>query len=132
MDKIEKELRAQIGRALACGLKPDYPDTHLDSLEAKEEYLVIVRKLTKGYNLPVSGWCGEDRECFDIYNVALEEEEKVLVEKLRSTRPGSYLLVVHPGLDTPEERALINQNPDGLKNVYCYGSADVQAITAQR
>ena len=132
LDEIEKELRAQIDRALACGLKPDYLDTHMDSLESKEEYLAVVRKLAKEYNLPVSGWCGEDREFFDIYNVPPEEKEKVLVEKLRSAKPGLYLLVVHPGLDTPEERALIDQNPDGLKNVYRYRSAEVRAITSPK
>ena len=132
LDEIEKELRAQIDRALACGLKPDYLDTHMDSLESKEEYLTIVRKLAKEYNLPVSGWCGEDREFFDIYNVAPEEKEKVLIEKLKSAKPGLYLLVVHPGLDTPEERALIDQNPDGLKNVYRYRSAEVRAITSPK
>jgi len=132
VDEIEKELRAQIDRALACGLKPDYLDTHMDSLEAREEYLAIVRKLAKEYNLPVSSWCGEDREFFDIYDVAPEEKEKVLIEKLKSAKPGLYLLVVHPGLDTPEERALIDQNPDGLKDVYRYRSAEVRAITSPR
>ncbi len=132
VEEVEKELRAQIERALSFGLKPDYLDTHMDSLETKEEFRQVVKKLAGQYNLPVSGWCGEDREFFDIYDVVPEEKEKVLIEKLKSAKPGLYLLVVHPGLDTPEERALIDQNPDGLKNVYRYRSAEVKAITSPK
>ena len=132
VEEIKKELRAQIDRALACGLKPDYLDTHMDSLESKEEFRQVVKKLAHEYDLPVSGWCGENREFFDIYNVPPEEKEKVLIEKLKSVEPGLYLLVVHPGLDTPEERALVDMNPDGLKDVYRYRSAEVRAITSPK
>lgn len=132
VEEVEKELRAQIERALSFGLKPDYLDTHMDSLETKEEFRQVVKKLAQEYDLPVSGWCGENREFFDIYNVAPEEKEKVLIEKLKSAGPGLYLLVVHPGLDTPEERALVDQNPDGLKNVYRYRSAEVRTITSPK
>jgi len=43
VEEVEKELRAQIERALACGLKPDYLDTHMDSLETKEEFRQVVK-----------------------------------------------------------------------------------------
>jgi len=92
----------------------------------------VVRKLAREYRLPVSGECGEDREFFDIYNVSPQEKEKVILEKLKAARPGLYLMVVHPGLDTPEERAIVDTNPDGLKNVYLYRSAEVRAITSPR
>jgi len=132
VEEVEKELRAQVERALSRGLKPDYLDTHMDSLETKEEFRAVVRKLAREYRLPVSGECGEDREFFDIYNVSPQEKEKVILEKLKTARPGLYLMVVHPGLDTPEERAIVDTNPDGLKNVYLYRSAEVRAITSSR
>jgi predicted glycoside hydrolase/deacetylase ChbG (UPF0249 family) len=132
VEEVEKELRAQLERALSRGLKPDYLDTHMDSLETKEEFRAVVRKLAREYRLPVSGECGEDREFFDIYNVSPQEKEKVILEKLKTARPGLYLMVVHPGLDTPEERAIVDTNPDGLKNVYLYRSAEVRAITSPR
>lgn len=132
VEEVEKELRAQIDRALSRGLRLDYLDTHMDSLETKEEFRAVVRKLAKEYGLPVSGECGEDREFFDIYNVLPEQKEKVLIEKLMTAKPGLYLLVVHPGLDTPEERALVDLNPDGLQNVYEYRSAEVRAITSPK
>jgi len=132
VEEVEKELRAQVERALSRGLKLDYLDTHMDSLETKEEFRAVVRKLAREYRLPVSGECGEDREFFDIYNVSPQEKEKVILEKLKTARPGLYLMVVHPGLDTPEERAIVDTNPDGLKNVYLYRSAEVRAITSPR
>ncbi|MGB9836390.1 MAG: polysaccharide deacetylase family protein [Candidatus Saccharicenans sp.] len=132
VEEVEKELRAQVERALARGLKPDYLDTHMDSLETREEFQAVVRKIAREYGWPVSGECGEDREFFDIYNVAPQQKEKVLLEKLKTAKPGLYLLVVHPGLDTPEERAIVDLNPDGLKNVYLYRSAEVRALISPR
>lgn len=132
VEEVEKELRAQVEQALARGLKPDYLDTHMDSLETREEFRTVVRKIAREYGWPVSGECGEDREFFDIYNVAPQQKEKVLLEKLKTAKPGLYLLVVHPGLDTPEERAIVDLNPDGLKNVYLYRSAEVRALISPR
>jgi len=132
IEELEMELRAQIDRALSRGLRLDYLDTHMDSLETKEEFRGVVRKLAKEYNLPVSGECKEDRQLFDIYNVLPEEKEKVLIERLQQAKPGLYLLVVHPGLDTPEERAIVDLNPDGLQNVFEYRSAEVKAITSSK
>jgi predicted glycoside hydrolase/deacetylase ChbG (UPF0249 family) len=132
VEELEKELRAQVDRALDRGLRLDYLDTHMDSLETREEYRAVVRRIAREYGLPISGECGEDREFFDIYAVKPELKEKVLIEKLQTARPGLYLLVVHPGLDTPEERAIVDLNPDGLKDVYKYRSAEVKAITSPR
>ncbi len=132
IEELEAELRAQIDRALFRGLRLDYLDTHMDSLEIREEFQAVVRNLAKEYGLPISGECGEDREYFDIYNVLPEEKEKVLIERLKMAKPGLYLLVVHPGLDTPEERAIIDLNPDGLKEVYKYRAAEVKAITSPK
>lgn len=132
VEEVEKELRAQIERALARGLKPDYIDTHMDSLETRDEFRAVVRKLAREYRLPISGECGEDQEFFDIYNVPPAQKEKVILEKLKTVKPGLYLMVVHPGLDTPEERAIVDLNPDGLKNVYLYRSAEVRALISPR
>ncbi len=132
IEELEKELRAQVDRALSCGLRLDYLDTHMDSLETREEYRAVVRKIAREYGLPISGQCGEDREFFDIYAVEPGQKERVLIEKLQTARPGLYLLVVHPGLDTPEEKAIVDLNPDGLKDVYKYRSAEVKAITSPR
>ena len=132
LEELEKELQAQVNRALDRGLRLDYLDTHMDSLETREEFRAIVRRVAREYRLPISGECGEDREFFNIYDVAPELKEKVLLEKLQTAKPGLYLLMVHPGLDTPEERAIVDLNPDGLKNVYRYRSAEVKAITSPR
>ncbi|MDI6844676.1 MAG: polysaccharide deacetylase family protein [Candidatus Saccharicenans sp.] len=129
-EEVEKELRAQIDRALKYGLRLDYLDTHMDSLETRDEFRAVVRKLAREYRLPISGECGEDREFFNIYDVPPELKEKVLLEKLQTAKPGLYLLVVHPGLDTPEERAIVDLNPDGLKDVYRHRSAELKAITS--
>jgi predicted glycoside hydrolase/deacetylase ChbG (UPF0249 family) len=52
-DEVEKEIRAQIERALALGINPSHLDTHMGSVLAKPEFVQIYMKLGKEYNLPV-------------------------------------------------------------------------------
>ncbi|MGB5437476.1 MAG: polysaccharide deacetylase family protein [Maribacter sp.] len=52
-EEVEKELRAQIERALGFGLKPTHLDSHMYSVGARPEFLEIYRDLGKTYDLPV-------------------------------------------------------------------------------
>lgn len=51
-----------------------------------------------------------------------------------TTPPGEIqcLLVVHPGLDTPEAKALIDINPEGLPDVAAHRAAETKALTSRR
>ncbi len=51
--EAEKEIRAQIDRAIAYGIKPTHLDTHMGSVMAKPELVQIYMKLGKEYGLPV-------------------------------------------------------------------------------
>ena len=51
--EAENEIRAQIDRAIAYGIKPTHLDTHMGSVLAKPELLEIYMKLGKEYDLPV-------------------------------------------------------------------------------
>jgi len=128
--EVEKELRAQVELALKRGLEIRYLDTHMDSLEKTQELKDIVNRIARDYRLPVSSQCGEDATTVDIYNTPPGSKEADLAEKLGGLRPGLYLLVIHPGLDTPEERALVDSNPEGLPNVAANRDAEVRAITS--
>lgn len=51
--EVEKEIRAQIDRALAFGIKPIHIDNHMGPLFMKQELMKIYLKVGKDYNLPV-------------------------------------------------------------------------------
>ncbi len=51
--EVEKEIRAQIERALALGIRPTHLDTHMGSVMAKPELLQIYLKLGMEYGVPV-------------------------------------------------------------------------------
>ncbi len=51
--EIETELRAQIERALAFGIKPTHLDTHMGTLYTRKDYFEVYKKLGKEYGIPV-------------------------------------------------------------------------------
>jgi predicted glycoside hydrolase/deacetylase ChbG (UPF0249 family) len=51
--EVEKEIRAQIERALALGIRPTHLDTHMGSVMATPELVQIYLKLGREYDLPV-------------------------------------------------------------------------------
>lgn len=50
---VQKELQAQIERALTLGLRPTHLDSHMYSVGANPEFLDVYRALGEKYNLPV-------------------------------------------------------------------------------
>jgi len=52
-EDVEKELDAQIKKALNFGLKPSHMDSHMYSVGASPEFFTIYRKLGEKYELPI-------------------------------------------------------------------------------
>lgn len=52
-DDVEKEIRAQIDRALTLGLQPTHMDSHMGTLFASDEFLERYIKVGMEYNIPV-------------------------------------------------------------------------------
>jgi predicted glycoside hydrolase/deacetylase ChbG (UPF0249 family) len=129
-EEVNKELRAQLELALKRKIDVQYIDTHMDTLEASPELHEVVWQIAKDYNLPLSQESGE--KLLSIYEVLPDQKGKVLAEKLEQLGPGLWLLVIHPGLDTPEERALKDTNPEGLPNVAANRAAVTKALTSKR
>ncbi len=133
LDEVDKELRAQMDRAIKRGLNIQYIDTHMDTLNATPELWAVVQKIAQDYGFPISGECGEEQNDFlNIYNTAPEKKEQVLADRLNRLSPGLWLLVIHPGLDTPEMRALVDANPEGLPNVAAHRAAEAKALQSKR
>jgi predicted glycoside hydrolase/deacetylase ChbG (UPF0249 family) len=114
LEEIESELRAQIELALKKGVNVQYLDTHYLSPtgEAYAGLGEIIQRLGRDYNLPISGLLGEQR--LSIYEVPVELKRNRAVEILAALEPGLWLWICHPGIDSPEQNALIHTAPEDI------------------
>lgn len=114
LEEIDTELRAQIDLAIKKGVNVQYLDTHYisPSGDAYPGLGEIIRQLGADYDLPISGLMGEER--LSIYSVPVEEKLNRAVEILRDLEPGLWLWVCHPGIDSPEQNALIHTAPGDI------------------
>lgn len=146
-DEVEKEIRAQIERAMALGIHPSHLDTHMGSVLARPEFLQIYMKLGMEYDLPVfaprmmlMGMPEEMREKvetefvlvdhFFMLNEALPgvswmEAYGEMIEKMG---PGLNQLIVHVAIDNEEMQAVTINHP-------AFGSqwrqSDLDMLTSQ-
>ncbi len=133
--EIETELRAQIDRALAFGIKPTHLDTHMGTLYTRKDFFDVYVKLGKEYNLPImamrptpeaiefakkdgspvtaemlakveaDGLPVLDYLVTGITGKTFEERKKAYHELLRNLKPGVTMLIVHLGMDNDELKA---------------------------
>jgi predicted glycoside hydrolase/deacetylase ChbG (UPF0249 family) len=129
LEDIDKELRAQMELAFKRGIDIQYIDGHMDTARATPEIREVLLKICQDYDLPLSRESEEQQ--MSIYEVPHKEKKKALAEKLKELESGLWLLVVHPGLDTPEERALVDINPEGLPDVALNRAAVTEALTSK-
>jgi predicted glycoside hydrolase/deacetylase ChbG (UPF0249 family) len=107
IEEIEKELRAQINLALKKGIPVRYLDTHYMGPRSYPGLEGVIRNLEKEHGLPVSGWMGEKR-LPGIYTTPVGEKKNMALKILEELRPGLWLWVFHPGIDSPEQNALVH------------------------
>ena len=131
LDEIEKELRAQINKALRAGLKIDYLDYHMSAPVQTPETRAIVEKLASEYHLAISRYYDEvDIEGW--YFTPPTQKADTILAKLKALKPGgTKLFVLHVGLDTPELGAMEDLNPFGPKEMSKHRNAEFQALVSK-
>ena len=128
--EAEKEIRAQIDRAIAYGIRPTHLDTHMGSVMSKPELVQIYFQLGQEYQLPVfaprmllMGIPEEQREMVknefvlvdqffmlgvDGPDASWEEEYGKILEKVT---PGLNVMIVHLAHDNAEMQAVTVNHP---------------------
>ncbi len=128
--EAEKEIRAQIDRAIAYGIKPTHLDTHMGSVLAKPELVQIYMKLGKEYGIPVfapsmmlMGMPAEEGKMIkeeyvlvdrmfmlnvDGPEASWEEEYGKMIERVA---PGLNVMIVHLAYDNAEMQAVAINHP---------------------
>lgn len=113
MKEVEKELTAQIERALHSGLKIDYVDYHMLTAVSTPQLQELVEKLAKKYHLGMSRYFGENYQ--SMFDVPVESKKQEFFQKIdKLPKDQVNLLVMHVAEDTPEMEALIDMNDAGM------------------
>jgi predicted glycoside hydrolase/deacetylase ChbG (UPF0249 family) len=144
LEEAEREIRAQVERAMALGIHPTHLDTHMGVLFSTQELFAVLVKVAHDYKLPFfAPRIPGDREKFltllsekDIIvdsviianpSVHANEWRDFYVHGVKSLKPGLTEIIVHLGHDDAELQAVTLDHPD-------YGSAwrqrDYEIVTS--
>ncbi|WP_242923197.1 ChbG/HpnK family deacetylase [Pontibacter liquoris] len=111
LDEVEKELTAQIERALNSGLKISYVDPHMGMALATPELQAVTEKLARKYKLGISTYFGEVYKT--MWPVPVETKAKEFMAYVNNLQPGSLNVVeLHVAQSSPEMEALVDMNSD--------------------
>jgi predicted glycoside hydrolase/deacetylase ChbG (UPF0249 family) len=122
LDEVESELRAQIELALDRLHNVTHLSCHMGTASATAELRALVERLAVEYRLPLGVDGAQRAGRFGGKDTTAAQKEENLVRVLEDLKPGLWLIVEHPGLDTPEMRAIGHR---GYENV----AEDRQGVT---
>jgi predicted glycoside hydrolase/deacetylase ChbG (UPF0249 family) len=130
--EVERELRAQIERALRSGLKIDYVDYHMGTAVGSPEFREVTERLAREFGLGMSGYFGETMTGPQYWAPPPNKGDS-LVALIDRLKPGFTVVVTHVGIDDAELGALVDMNtanplPEMSKN----RQGELDALTSQR
>ncbi|WP_108424554.1 polysaccharide deacetylase family protein [Flagellimonas amoyensis] len=131
-EDVEKELQAQIEKAIKSGLKPTHIDSHMYSVGVKPEFFKIYKDLGKKYNLPVlineqlMKWVGlnpdqniEDGDFIvdrtyvgEFKDFETGELANFYSRVLENLKYGLNLILIHPAFDDNEMKGVTVNHPN--------------------
>ncbi|MDI9430700.1 MAG: polysaccharide deacetylase family protein [Planctomycetota bacterium] len=127
--EVEKELRAQIELARKHIPQVTHLSSHMGTPTSTPELRGLVQKLAAEYKLtfetPGAQWFRWPAD----NNTPAAQREAALVEALEELKPGIWILVEHPGLDTDEMRAI---GHEGYWNVAAHRDGVTKAFTSAK
>jgi predicted glycoside hydrolase/deacetylase ChbG (UPF0249 family) len=123
LDEIERELRAQIDRAYALGIKPTHVDSHMGSLFNSPELIATYVKVARAYRLPFLGSLRAgpvmrqapftdtdillDAVVIADENVPRDKWKEFYLKAIADLKPGITEMIVHLGYDDAELQAVM-------------------------
>lgn len=124
IEDVEKELRAQIELALKKIPRISHISAHMGCYDLSPEVKALAKKLAKEYKIDIDPMeSGAKGISYAGPKETSEEKIASFIKMLESLKGGeTYLFVDHPGLDTPELRAIYHI---GYENV----ASDRQGVT---
>jgi len=128
-EEAEREIRAQVERALAVGIHPTHLDSHMGSLYSTPELLTAYIKVAHEYHLPflalkltgarASAMSLLAPNDFVLDNVVIageglkpDQTKEFYLDAIRKLQPGLTEMIVHLGHDDSELQAVMVDHAD--------------------
>lgn len=128
--EVERELRAQIETAQRhLGKRITHVSSHMFAARATPELAALTERLAREFGLRVDNAGMKPAGQFGDPAASAEQRERALVELIEKLGPGEWLLVEHPGLDTPEMRQIGHK---GYENVAAHRAGVTYAFTSPK
>ena len=109
--EVERELSAQMDRAMASGLKIAYLDPHMGTAAATPQLREVMERVAKKYNVGISTYF--DERYNSIWGTAPNAKKSQLLDVLTKARTDRPTLVeVHVAERTPEMNAIVDMNAE--------------------
>ena len=109
LGEVERELSAQVERALASGLRISYVDAHMGMAEATPQLREVEERVAKRYGLGISTYFGESY--FTLWGVPVGSKQSALLAHLANPeRDAVNLIEVHVAERTPEMEVIFDMN----------------------
>jgi chitin disaccharide deacetylase len=109
LDEVERELSAQVERALRSGLRIDYVDYHMGTAVSTPALRAVVERIANKYGLGISRYFGEAYHT--MFDTPIAEKQSALLAHVGGLKPGTLnLVVVHAARATPEMSVLVDMN----------------------
>jgi predicted glycoside hydrolase/deacetylase ChbG (UPF0249 family) len=132
LKEIERELRAQIERALRSGIKIDYVDYHMGTAVRYPEFREITERLAREFGLGMSGYFGETSHDPQ-YSAAPSAKIDSLLAMIDRLQPGLNMVITHVGIDDAELGALLDMNTSfPLPDMSKHRQGELDALTSRR
>ena len=128
--EVEREIRAQMSRALALGIRPTHIDSHMGALFTTPELIATYVKVARDYRLPFLALRGDPRAApqppLSTQDVLLnaviiagpeiprDQWKAFYLKSIADLKPGLTEIIVHLGRDDSELQAVtVNHEPYG-------------------
>ncbi len=112
LKEVETELRAQIERAMAMGMKVDYLDHHMGIARSTPEIAAVVENLASEYDLVICRYFDENMAA-DIWGQPVENKKTAVLNAFGKLDKEKYnLFVFHTAHDNDELAQLDDLNTD--------------------
>jgi len=109
LGEVERELSAQVERALASGLKISYVDAHMGTAWATPGLREVTERVAKKYGLGISTYFGEDY--FTLWGEPVAAKKSSLLSHLATAKHDQVNLIeVHVAERTPEMEVIYDMN----------------------
>lgn len=106
LEEVERELRAQIELARRELPRVTHLSSHMGTPTATAELKQLVTRLAAEYRLPLEAPGVQYAPSFGGSMVSADKKIDNLVSLLEKLAGGTWVIIEHPGLDTPEMRAI--------------------------